>query len=100
MSTRSQWVNSKVELARALGLSRQWVTELFRAYPDHPPARPNGQHNVTLWRKFVVARAQKIKGFGTEKEKLQIDLLRNRVAREELEFAELNHEIHERISQE
>jgi hypothetical protein len=77
---KAKHVPSITQLAREIGLSRQWVSELFRL-PDHPRPSHLG-HNVEIWRRYISGRAEKIHSVAGEKARLQIDLLRSRLARE------------------
>src|SRR5713101_6231618 len=97
MKARS--ASSKTKLAQCLGISRQYLHEFFKL-PDSPVAASNGMHSVAKWRKFIANHVAKVKGLGTEREKLQIALLRIRVSREELELSEQDCSIREEISRE
>jgi hypothetical protein len=91
-------VASVSALARELALSRQWVTELFKL-PDHPKANGSG-HSVTAWRKYVTRRAEKVTSHGSEKTRLQLELLKIRAARESHELAVSRDEIRTQIRDE
>jgi hypothetical protein len=81
-----------------LALSRQWVTELFKL-PDHPKANGSG-HSVTAWRKYVTRRAEKVTSHGSERARLQIELLKIRAEREAHELAVSRDELREQIHDE
>ena len=72
-------VSSRVKLAEALGISRPTLYA-FARLPDSPPAR-NGYWYVRDWRRFVTRKRGSVKT--TEKEQLQLDLLRTRLEREQ-----------------
>src|SRR6266478_2095508 len=96
---KAKFASSKTKLSQCLGISRQYLHEFFKL-PDSPVAASNGMHSVAKWRKFIANHVAKVKGAGTEREKLQIALLRIRVSREELELAEQDHTIRESITNE
>jgi hypothetical protein len=92
-------VTSVTALSRELGLSRQWVTELFKL-PDHPKTNNGSGHSVTAWRKYITRRAEKVQSHGSEKSRLQIELLKIRAEREAHELSVSRDEIRERIHDE
>lgn len=47
------WVSSYVELAGRLGVSRRTITRWREIHPDHPRARPNGDHSIEKWKDFI-----------------------------------------------
>src|SRR6266446_3472883 len=95
----ARFASSKTKLAAVLGLSRQYLYAFF-ALPDSPRPGSNGMHNVLTWRKYIAARARKVKGAATERESLQVAYLRARVEREQLELSEFDNSIKERITDE
>src|SRR5260370_20786565 len=95
----ARFASSKTKLAAVLGLSRQYLYAFF-ALPDSPRPGANGMHNVLTWRKFIAARARKVKGAATEREALQVAYLRARVEREQLELSEFDNSIKEKITNE
>jgi len=92
----ARFASSKTKLAAVLGLSRQYLYAFF-ALPDSPRPGSNGMHSVSTWRKFIAARSRRVKGAATEREALQVAYLRARVEREQLELAEFDNSIKERI---
>src|SRR6266852_3802747 len=93
------FASSKTKLAACLGLSRQYLYAFF-ALPDSPRPGSNGMHSVGAWRKFIAARARKVKGAATEREALQVAYLRARVDREQLELSVFDNSIKETITTE
>src|SRR6266852_3621838 len=93
------FASSKTKLAAVLGISRQYLYAFF-ALPDSPRPGSNGMHRVSTWRKFIAARARKVKGAATEREALQVAYLRARVEREQLELSVFDNSIKETITNE
>lgn len=54
----AEWVGSRAELAKALGLHPNSIPRIIRdhkAAPDLPKPRQNGDHNVADWKRFIAA---------------------------------------------
>src|SRR5882724_3392028 len=98
MKTKARYASNKVKLAQLLGISRQWLYE-FAKLPDSPAPRADGMHSVEKWRRFLAKKSSKVTG-GTDRERLQIALLRARVEREQLELSEFDNSIKETITRE
>jgi hypothetical protein len=88
-------VTSIAALAKELGLSRQWTHELFRL-PDHPKPTKAG-HSVAKWKAYVTSRAEKSQTHGSEKARLQIELLKIKTQRESFDLANSRDEIRAEI---
>ena len=93
-----RFATNRTRLAQVLGIGRTLLYQ-FTRLPDAPPPRADGSHNVLLWRKFLASHSNKVKDV-TEGDRLKIALLKLRLEREQLELAELNNSIRERITQE
>ena|SRR5436309_2492259 len=91
-----KYVSSVTDLAQAIGLSRQWTSELFRL-ADHPQPSKSG-HSVARWKKYITRRAEKVQSSGGEKARLEMELLRKRIQRVDLEIAELDNSRQEEIA--
>jgi hypothetical protein len=95
---KAKHVSSITQLAREIGISRQWCSGLFRM-TDHPKPTRFG-HNVAAWKKYLSRRAEKIQSAGSEKSRLELELLRRRLARVNLEIMELDGSRREEIANE
>jgi hypothetical protein len=60
----SGYAKNKIELARAVGLSRKGLERFFKM-PDHPIAKGDGRHPVEEWREFVGERRSRLKANGS-----------------------------------
>lgn len=89
-------VSSRTKLAEALGISRPTLYA-FARLPDSPPAR-DGYWRVADWRKFVTRKKDSVKLASTEKEQLEMELLRKRIHRVDLEIADLDNSREEEIA--
>jgi hypothetical protein len=86
-------VSSKTKLATQLGISRQSLYAFMRL-PDSPPAR-NGYYSVPEWRRYITRRRGEVKF--SEKEALQIAVLKVRLERERFELNEFRQLTRRRI---
>jgi hypothetical protein len=75
-------VSSRTKLAEALQISRPTLYA-FARLPDSPPAR-NGYWHVAEWRRFVTRKKGSVKA--SEKEQLQIAVLRAKLEREQFDL--------------
>jgi len=77
-------VPSVSALARELSLSRQWCQELFKM--EGHPAPTKAGHNIEKWQRWLSERTEKIGTTAGERTRLQIDMLRHKLAREQHEL--------------
>jgi hypothetical protein len=82
MTMRATRVSSKTKLASELGISRQTLYAFCRL-PDSPPAR-HGYYPVSEWHKYITRKRDFLNM--SEKEQLQIALLRAKVEREQFDL--------------
>jgi hypothetical protein len=93
---KTKYVPSVSALARELRLSRQWTTELFRL-PGHPKPTKSG-HDLAKWKKWLADRAEKHESTAGEKSRLELELLRKRIHRVDLEISTLDNSRQEEIA--
>ena len=54
-----KFVRNKVELAKALGISRSGL-QRFYGLPDHPEPKADGRSEVKAWARFISANATRV----------------------------------------
>ena len=91
-----KYVSSVTALSQAIGLSRQWTSELFRL-SDHPKPTKSG-HSVARWKKYITRRAEKVRNSGGEKACLELELLRKRIRIADLQISDLDNSRTEEIA--
>jgi hypothetical protein len=89
-------VSSKYKLAAALGVACPTVYAYLRL-PDSPPVR-DGYYHVAEWRKFVNRKRDVLKV--SEKQQLELELLRTKLKRETHVFNEAKNVTERRIREE
>jgi hypothetical protein len=90
----SRFAKNKAALSRALDLSRVSIHR-FLLLPGAPRKHGEG-YNIAEMKRFIASHTKDIR-VGTEKEKLQIVLLKLKIEREQLALAQENFEIREAI---
>lgn len=79
----TKFAGNKTKLATALGISRTLLYEFMRL-ADFPPPKPDGRWDVSACRKFIAEKRVNIQV--SEKEQLQILILKIRAEREQFEL--------------
>src|SRR6266496_3190094 len=90
-----RFVTNKTKLAAALGISRTLLYE-YQRLPDAPAPCADNRWSVPAYRKFIASHAKKVKA-PNEKEGLQIELLRAKLAREQHDLSESQQSTREKI---
>ena len=88
------WVNSYVELAARIGTTRRTLNRWKEQYSETwPRPRPNGDHSVAAWEKFIKDNALDVKGKANDPEPSAIEGL---LTKDELGRMDLKVKIAER----
>ena len=80
-----KYARNKTTLARCLNLGRNKVVELSQE-ADFPTVSSNGMYEIETVRRWI--RAHKLNGNGSEREAVQLELLKAKLEREKHDLAE------------
>jgi predicted DNA-binding transcriptional regulator AlpA len=93
-----RFAHGKTELAKLCGISRTWLYRYMRE-PSFPSPRADGRWPVEAVRRFVRKCQVKVET-PNEREQLEIELLRKRIRKVDVEIADLTNERAEAITNE
>jgi DNA primase len=94
---KSAYASSKTALAECLQISRPTLYSYLHL-PDAPRPKSNGMWKVSEVRRYIRKQEGKRKITSTEKEQLEVELLRKRITRVDLEISELDNSRREEIT--